>query len=387
MSEIVEKHNGILDQMNTGDFPANLGKELATLAPVAHLQEVLGSINEEEASLQELLQDATNAGDVEMEAECRGELEALETKRARVEKRVVQALLPRDEDDYGMDAVLEIRSGTGGDEAALFTGEILDVYQKTAKAHGFNTEVLNISKADLGGIKEASLSITGRSSFGGTLSPSSSFDIDNDEDNTVDSLDGLGPYGLLKYESGVHRVQRVPINDTKIQTSACSVAVLPSPRDDSDDIGKLLPLSELKIDTFRASGAGGQHVNTTDSAVRVTHLPTGTTASIQDERSQHKNKAKAMKLVAARVREQKREAEARERGDAKQSLMGGGDRSERIRTYNFPQDRVTDHRCKQSEHGITKMFSGSDTDGLVATFAPTLRAMTRDELIKELEDQ
>jgi Protein chain release factor A len=195
----------------------------------------------------------------------------------------------------------------------------------------------------------------------------------------------LGPYGFFKFESGVHRVQRVPVNDVRIHTSAASVAVLPAPSESSSNKGELLPLSELKIETMRASGAGGQHVNTTDSAVRITHIPTGITASIQDERSQHNNRAKAIKLISARVRDQQQAQEAKMRGEARNALLGGGDRSERIRTYNFPQDRITDHRCKQSEYGIGKMFAGGFDGNLVSSFSPFLRDMERRELLADIE--
>lgn len=170
----------------------------------------------------------------------------------------------------------------------------------------------------------------------------------------------------------------------RIHTSAASVVVLPAPNDSSSQ-DEILPQSELRIETMRASGAGGQHVNTTDSAVRITHIPTGITAAIQDERSQHKNKAKAIKLISARVRDKLKADEAKERGDLKNALRGGGDRSERIRTYNYPQDRITDHRCKQSEHGIEKLLSGGGELGLVGAFAPFLRQMERKEILEELE--
>ena len=207
---------------------------------------------------------------------------------------------------------------------------------------------------------------------------------DDDDDEEEDFKANLGPYGYFKYESGVHRVQRVPINDTRIHTSACSVAVLPLLQDGRNS-GELLPMSELKIETMRSSVAGGQHVNTTDSAVRITHIPTGITASIQDARSQHKNKDKALKLIAARVRDKLREEEDRQRGEARSTLLGGGDRSERIRTYNYPQDRVTDHRCKHTTHGISKLLGGDADDGLVSTFYPFLRDLSREEQMKDLE--
>ena len=315
--------------------------------------------------------------DKELEEECRGELVKIETEMALVEKRVIDAILPKPEDDAEA-AIIEVRAGTGGDEAALFAAQLMEAYAKTAKARGWKVEILHQTATDIGGIKEASLSVTG--GLGGSHGYSSSGD-----DTSADPFAVLGPYGFFKFESGVHRVQRGSVNDVRIHTSACSVGVLPSPSDERSN--ELLPMSELKIETMRGSGPGGQSVNTTDSAVRITHIPTGITASIQDERSQHKNKDKALKLIAARVLELQREAAARELGEARNSLMGGGDRSERIRTYNFPQDRVTDHRCKVSEHGIQKLLAGTYEDGLVSTFAPTMRAMSRDELLRELENE
>ena len=376
VNAMVTKHDDIMQRLSEGEAATSLGKELSALAPVARLYENLASLDEQDVSMKELLEDAISIKDKDMEDECQGELQIIEESRSRIEKRVIDAILPKDEDDVEA-AILEIRAGTGGDEAGLFAGEILDAYSKSAKGRGWKVEVLHETKTDIGGIKEASLSISG----GG-----GSHGYNNDEDDgAADVMAGLGPYGFFKFESGVHRVQRVPVNDVRIHTSACSVAVLPSPSDSRSD--ELLPMSELRIETMRASGAGGQHVNTTDSAVRITHIPTGITASIQDERSQHKNKAKALKLIGARVMDKQREADARERGDARNSLMGGGDRSERIRTYNYPQDRVTDHRCKISEHGIVRLLGGGSGDGLVITFAPIMRGMSRDELLKQLEDE
>ena len=263
-------------------------------------------------------------------------------------------------------------------QACLFASELLVAYEKTAISRNWKFEVLSKTVTDLGGVKECAFSISsprggGHSSYGAEESFSGE-----------KSIDQLGPYGFFKFESGVHRVQRVPVNDVRIHTSAASVAVLPAPDDSASKSSDLLPTSELRIERMRSSGAGGQHVNCTESAVRITHIPTGISASIQDERSQHKNMAKAMKLISARVRDKRRAEEARERGDAKSSLMGSGDRSERIRTYNFPQDRVTDHRCKHSEHGISKLLAG-DSDGIVETFLPSLRSMNRNEMILEME--
>ena len=383
VESMVSRHDEIIALLNTGEHgtSASLGKELSRLAPVAHLDERIKELQTEKSSLKELLSEAQSMDDAEMEEDCTSEMERIDSQVASMESKLVYAVLPRDEDDFGTDAVLEVRAGTGGDEAALFAAELLAAYEKTAKNRGWKFESLGKTLTDLGGIKEAAASInSGGGGYGG------SFGDGDDSAADLDSLDKLGPYGFFKFESGVHRVQRVPVNDVRIHTSAASVAVLPAP-DDSAGSHDALPMSELRIDTMRASGAGGQHVNTTESAIRITHIPTGITASIQDERSQHKNKAKALKLITARVRDKQREEEARERGDAKANLMGGGDRSERIRTYNFPQDRVTDHRCKHSEHGISKLFDNGGEDGLVATFAPYMRTMHREELLKEMEDE
>jgi peptide chain release factor 1 len=374
MAVLVARHAAVMEQMTDGNVQA--GKELASLAPVARLHEQLLALDEEESSLKDLLREA--AGDEDMEAECQKEIERIQEKRTKLDEQALAAVLPRDPDDFEADAILEIRAGTGGDEAALFSAELLEAYIKTAKAKGWNVEVLHEGRTDLGGVRDAVISIAGR---GGV-----SYDY-SDDGESADILSGLSPYGFFKFESGGHRVQRVPVNDVRIHTSACSVAVLPSPSVENTDPETLVPASELRIETMRASGAGGQHVNTTDSAVRITHIPTGITAAIQDERSQHKNKAKAMKLVTARVRDRQREQEARERGEVRNTLMGGGDRSERIRTYNFPQDRITDHRSKQSEHGIRALLDGGPEDGLVVTFAPSIRMLHRDELVKQLEEE
>lgn len=381
LDTIVARHEELLKIIQ--DSPENTfshGKELSTLASVVSLHERLQALNDEEQSIQELLQEA--GGDEDMKKECHDELERLKASRARLQKRIRNALLPKDENDYDSDAIVEIRAGTGGDEATLFAAELREAYEKTAKAMRWEHDVMSESRTDLGGIKETVLSISAKGGGGGMLFTTSDDGADDEDD---DIQTGIGPYGLFKYESGVHRVQRVPINDTRIHTSACSVAVLPLLQDDQSS-GGLLPMSELKIDTMRASGAGGQHVNTTDSAVRVTHIPTGITASIQDDRSQHKNKEKALKLIAARVREAQRAEEERARGATRSTLMGGGDRSERIRTYNYPQDRVTDHRCKETTHGISKLLEGGSNDGLVVTFYPFLRDMAQEEQLNELED-
>lgn len=370
VENMLERHDEIMQQMSSaGHTSPSLGKELSSLTQVTQLYQERKSLDSEEEDLRELMKEASEMGDDDLSKECKDELELLEKNREELDSRIFEAMLPKDEEDYTSDAIIEIRAGTGGDEAALFASELLESYVKTAKALKWKVDVLSETQTDLGGIREASLAISGRPSF-------------RLPDDAGDDL--MGAYGVFKYESGGHRVQRVPVNDSRIHTSACSVAVLPS-APDSGDSKATLPMTELKIETMRSSGAGGQHVNCTDSAVRITHLPTGVTASIQDERSQHKNKEKALKLITARVRDRERAAAEKELGEARSGLMGGGDRSERVRTYNFPQDRITDHRCKHSEHGIASLFNGTAEGGNVVSFLPLLRGMRRDELMEQFE--
>ncbi len=374
----MSRHAEILKEIEASPDEAYIhGKELASLSRLVALHAKKAALEEEEFSIHSL--ERESEGDEDMVSECHSELERITSSMIKLERKIRNAILPKDEDDYQSNAIVEIRAGTGGDEATLFASELRETYQKTAKAMRWECEVMCESRTELGGIKETVLSISGRGA--GEV-----FYALEEEDNSNEDTDlsAIGPYGLFKYESGVHRVQRVPINDTRIHTSACSVAVLPLLEDERNS-DELLPMSDLKIETMRSSGAGGQHVNTTESAVRITHIPTGITASIQDERSQHKNKEKALKLIAARVRDLQREEEERKLGEARNSLMGGGDRSERIRTYNYPQDRVTDHRCKHTTHGISKLLDGSSDDGLVVTFYPILQGMAREEQIAALE--
>lgn len=366
----MQRHQEIMEEMKGSGFtPANLGKELSSLLIVVNLYKSRLALIDEQASYLELIKEAVALEDADLEKESQTELSRIEVEQSDIEARIIDAVIPADDDDYESDAIIEIRAGTGGDEAALFAFELWEAYIKTAKALRWKVEILTQSLTDLGGLKEGSVVVSGGASM-----------------QLDESGPRLGPYGVFKFESGVHRVQRVPVNDTRIHTSACSIAVLPSTDQDSDN-QELLPMAELKIETMRSHGAGGQHVNTTDSAVRITHIPTGIQAAIQDERSQHKNKAKALKLVAARVRDLRREEEERALGAARSSLMGGGGRSERIRTFNFAQDRVTDHRCKQSNHGIAALLTGGKDDGLVVTFLPFLKAMRREELLQQLDSE
>ena len=338
LQSMTERHAQILDEITnqsttasgTSSSPEQLGKELSSLSVAAALHGELQALDAEECSYRDLLDDP------ELRAECRTELRRLARDRARLEARITDAVLalrrPRDNDDTeddnaDADAIIEVRAGTGGEEAGLFANELLNSYVKTARALRWKAEILSQAKTDLGGIREASVLVSGRNV---ELELPAAADINVDDNDTDDDTNNsnniisvsVSPYGAFKFESGVHRVQRVPINDTRIHTSACSVAVLPSLDNDDSSNNQLLPLTELRIDTMRASGAGGQHVNTTNSAVRVTHLPTGLTASIQDERSQHKNKLKALKLIAARVRDRQRAEAEQARGATRSSSAG-----------------------------------------------------------------
>jgi peptide chain release factor 1 len=273
-------------------------------------------------------------GDPDMADMAQEEVVSAEADIARLGLELQTALLPRDPDDT-RNAFLEIRAGTGGDESALFAADLARMYLRHAERRGWRAEVLSESLSDLGGYKEV-----------------------------VFRIEGDGVYGRLKFESGGHRVQRVPATETqgRIHTSACTVAVLPEP-DEAEEI-RLNP-AELRIDTFRASGAGGQHVNKTDSAIRITHLPTGLVAECQDDRSQHRNRAKAMAVLAARLREKERSERAAKEAATRKGLIGSGDRSDRIRTYNFPQGRLTDHRINLTLYKLQFILDG-DLDEVIA---------------------
>ncbi len=273
------------------------------------------------ASARELL------ADPDMAEMAREEIASAQDDMARLLAELQASLLPRDPDD-ARNAFVEIRAGTGGDESALFAADLARMYLRHAERCGWRTEVMSQSLSDLGGYKELVLRV-----------------------------EGDGVYAKLKFESGGHRVQRVPTTETqgRIHTSACTVAVLPEP-DETDEI-QLNP-ADLRIDTFRASGAGGQHVNKTDSAIRITHLPTGTVAECQDDRSQHRNKAKAMSVLVARIREKDRSERASKEAATRKGLIGSGDRSDRIRTYNFPQGRLTDHRINLTLYKLQAILDG-----------------------------
>ena len=305
-----------------------LSKEHAELKPVADAVETLARARAEAPELEEMVA----SGDPDMAALAREELSALNARLPDLEREVALLLAPRDKDENAS-AILEVRAGTGGDEAALFAGDLFRMYQRYAQNHGWKVEIDSISEGEVGGSKEIVASITG---------------------------DGV--FGRLKFESGVHRVQRVPETEAggRIHTSAATVAVLPEAEDVEIEIND----ADLRIDTYRSSGAGGQHVNKTDSAVRITHLPTGVVVT-SSEKSQHQNRAKAMKVLKARLYDMQRQALDSERAEARKSQVGSGDRSERIRTYNFPQARVTDHRINLTLYNLPKVLEGEALDDVI----------------------
>jgi peptide chain release factor 1 len=311
-----------------GQEIVRLSKEHAELRPVAEAVQELEKALTERTDLAEL----AASEDAEMAALALEDLAALDARLPELEREVALLLAPRDADENAS-AILEVRAGTGGDEAALFAGDLFRMYQRYAQSRGWRVEVESVSEGDAGGYKEIIASITG---------------------------DGV--FGRLKFESGVHRVQRVPETEAqgRIHTSAATVAVLPEPEDVEIEIND----ADLRIDTYRSSGAGGQHVNKTDSAVRITHLPTGIVVT-SSEKSQHQNRARALKVLKAKLYEQKREALDTERAESRKSQVGSGDRSERIRTYNFPQGRVTDHRINLTVYNLPKVIEGESLDDVI----------------------
>jgi peptide chain release factor 1 len=308
-----------------------LSREYAELAPVVEKVRALRAAEAELAGLDALLAEA--AGDRDMAALAAEERPAVEAAVERLGHEIRLALLPRDEAD-ARSAILEVRAGTGGDEAALFAGDLFRMYERYAALHGWSVEILSASEGEAGGYKEV-----------------------------IATVGGHNVFARLKFESGVHRVQRVPATEAsgRIHTSAATVAVLP----EAEDVDVAISDADLRIDVYRSSGAGGQHVNTTDSAVRITHLPTGIVVAVQDERSQHKNKAKAMAVLRARLYEAERERRDRERADSRRGQVGSGDRSERIRTYNFPQGRVTDHRIGLTLYKLDEVMAGEALDEII----------------------
>ncbi|MBN9319470.1 MAG: peptide chain release factor 1 [Caulobacterales bacterium 68-7] len=322
-----------------------LSKEHAELKPVVDAVEAVSRARAELVDLEAMV-----AGDdADMAAMARDELDALKEKLPDLERDVALLLAPKDKDENAS-AILEVRAGTGGDEAALFAGDLFRMYQRYATTRGWRVEIDSVSEGEMGGFKEIVASITG---------------------------DGV--FGRMKFESGVHRVQRVPATEAqgRIHTSAATVAVLPEAEDVEIEIND----ADIRIDTYRSSGAGGQHVNKTDSAVRITHLPTGVVVT-SSEKSQHQNRAKAMKNLKAKLYDMQRQALDDARSDARKSQVGSGDRSERIRTYNYPQGRVTDHRINLTLYNLPKIIEGEALDDVI----DPLIAEDQAERLATLED-
>jgi peptide chain release factor 1 len=302
----------------------------------SRLEEVVEAIDRYENLLQERedLQGLVRSESGEMEEMAKAELEELEEKMPAVEEDLKQKLIPKDPEDE-KNAIVEIRAGAGGDEASLFAGDLFELYTTFAKQHGWTYEMMDVSPGTQGGFREVIVGIEGEDVF-----------------------------GTMKYEAGVHRVQRVPETESsgRIHTSAATVAVLPEAEEVDVDVRE----SDLKIETFKATGPGGQSVNTTDSAVRIKHIPSGVEVSCQDEKSQHKNRSKAMRVLRSRLYEKKLQEQREEREEARRSMVGSGDRSAKIRTYNFPQDRVTDHRLEGDQKNYSlQTIVGGDLDPII----------------------
>ncbi len=324
---LLDRHAMLERELSTGlgaDAYVKLSREFSELGPVVDAIKAYRAADRELADLQALIDDPSS--DSEMRKLAENEKSALQERKEQLAQKIRLALLPKDAmDDHS--AILEIRAGTGGDEAALFAGDLFRMYERYAAKQGWKTEILSLSEGTKGGFKEI-----------------------------VASVQGRGVFAKLKFESGVHRVQRVPDTEAsgRIHTSAATVAVLPEVEDVDIDINE----NDLKIDTMRAQGAGGQHVNKTESAIRITHLPSGIVIFVQEERSQHKNKAKAMTMLRAKLYDQQRSKLDAERAAERRGQIGSGDRSERIRTYNFPQGRVTDHRINLTLHKLPQVMEG-----------------------------
>ena len=347
LQSVIARHAAIteaLTQTQDVEDIVRLSRELAGIDEVAAKAKTLQDADAELADARSLLDDPDT--DAEMRALAEEEKAALEETIETLGADLRILLLPRDSaDDKG--SILEVRAGTGGDEAALFAGELFRMYERYAALRGWQVEVLSVSEGDVGGIKEIVANISGR-----------------------------GVYARLKYESGVHRVQRVPETESsgRVHTSAATVAVLP----EAEDVDIQIKAEDIRIDTMRASGAGGQHVNTTDSAVRISHIPTGIIVT-SSEKSQHQNRARAMQVLRARLFDMERQKADAERAAARRGQVGSGDRSERIRTYNFPQGRVTDHRINLTLYKLDKILDGEALDEVVD-------ALTADDQARMLAD-
>ena len=334
LRRVVDRHEELSALLSSGSLSTDdlqkMSKEYSDLSPVV---KAIESLNKTKSALGDAEAILTESDiDAEMRTMANDEVQELKSLVPQLEQDVQVLLLPKDEADE-KNAILEVRAGTGGDEAALFAADLFRMYQRYADEHKWKFEILELNETGIGGYKEAIASISGKNVF-----------------------------SKLKFESGVHRVQRVPETESggRIHTSAATVAVLP----EAEDVDVEIRPDDLRIDTYRAQGAGGQHVNTTDSAVRITHVPTGTVVQCQDGRSQHKNKEKAMTMLRAKIYDSQRMAADMERAQSRKGQVGSGDRSERIRTYNFPQGRVTDHRIGLTVHKLDRVMEG-DLDEVI----------------------
>ena len=328
VKDIITKHDSIEKELSSGNIDSKLfakkSKEYSSLGGIIEIARKYVNFGNEKKDLLNMVQDKSN--DQEMIDLAQKDLNELIKKKEKYENDLKLFLLPKAEDD-NKNAIVEIRAGTGGLEASLFCADLFKMYEKVCSKKKWKLEIINISKSEAGGFKEV-----------------------------VFLVNGDDIYSYLKYESGVHRVQRIPETETqgRVHTSAATVAVLP----EAEEVDVEIKESDLRIDVFRAGGPGGQSVNTTDSAVRITHIPSGVVVSQQDEKSQHKNKAKALKILRSRVYEAEKRKKDQERSNNRRSQIGSGDRSERIRTYNFPQGRVTDHRINLTLHKLGEFLSG-----------------------------
>jgi peptide chain release factor 1 len=342
VEDLIDKHSKLEKDLSSGNVDKKLfaekSKEYSDLNEIIESAKKYASYENEKSELSKILEDSSSDDELKKMAEF--ELEELKSQFDINEKKLKLFLLPKDEADK-KNAIIEIRAGTGGLEASLFAADLFKMYEKISNKKKWILELISISKSDAGGLKEV-----------------------------IASIRGTNIYSTLKYESGVHRVQRVPDTETqgRVHTSAATVAVLP----EAEEVDVKINDSDLRIDVFRAGGPGGQSVNTTDSAVRITHIPTGLSVSQQDEKSQHKNKAKGMKILRARLYELERSRIDQERSQDRKTKIGTGDRSERIRTYNFPQGRVTDHRINLTLHKLEEFLEGEAFDEMME--ALTLQA-------------
>ncbi len=324
LAQIKSRYDEISALMGQGDLSGDMyqkyAREFSELEPVAQLAARYNKALADQKTLEEMVKDP------DLGADAARELYDLKGQMIDLEQEVRLALVPKNEDDT-RNAILEIRAGTGGDEAALFVADLFGMYRGYAASLGWSFDLMDISESDIGGMKEVIVEITGQNVF-----------------------------QRLKFESGVHRVQRVPKTEAsgRVHTSAATVAVMPEAEDVDIDIDE----KDLRVDTYRAQGAGGQHVNKTESAIRITHIPTGIVVQVQDERSQHKNRARAMKMLKSRMFEAQRSKLDSERAEARRAQVGSGDRSERIRTYNYPQSRITDHRINLTVHNLPDVMKG-----------------------------